>query len=245
MEEGKPWLMKSGRRWIVLDADFFANHFTDRVLDRFGPAGVCLFVALLCAAKRSRIQGQITYASDSEAFDILGLRHLQLVDNAGDKWTLDDFWKFTGTQKQTRRSTRGHVKNVKVTGWSQWQETLTREKASERMRRLRADSTRTGGEQAANEDRTSSAHDNDNDIKNPKPQAGGDPPDPASTSRTNGNNPRARGTNPRAAGTNPRAKTAEARRELIPEWHPEPPPDSTIAQDAVADLRANPSRKIP
>jgi hypothetical protein len=158
--------MRTGRRWIVLDADFFANHFTDRLLERFGPAGICVFVAFLCAAKRSRIQGQITYASDAEALDILGIRNLPLVDNSGDKWTLDDFWKFTGTQKQTSRIRRGHLKNVKVTHWSHWQETLTREMAAERMRRSRAGSARTGSEQfwtASEHENTDIDLDHDND----------------------------------------------------------------------------------
>jgi hypothetical protein len=202
--------MRSGRRWIVLDADFFANHFTDRILDRFGPAGVCLFIALLCAAKRSRIQGQITYASDSEAFDILGLRNLELADAHGTAWTLDDFWKFTGTQKQTSRSTRGRVKNVKVTSWSQWQETLTREMAANRMRRLRGESTRTGSEQEPHEEGTAKAHDNDLDHDTP--------PTP----------PRGSG---RRFASNGKSQTPTAR--PVPEWKPEPEPDSTIDPTAA------------
>jgi hypothetical protein len=214
--------MRSGRRWIVLDADFFANHFTDRILDRFGPAGVCLFVALLCAAKRSRVQGQITYASDAEAFDILGLRNLQLVNVAGDRWTLDDFWKFTGTQKQTSRSTRGRVKNVKVTGWSQWQETLTREMAAERMRRLRGESTRTHSEQAAHTDRTTSAHDNDHDNDTP-------PTPPRGSGRRFASNGK---DTPQPVG------------RPVPEWEPEPPPpdilDPTAAAERARNLRLKP-----
>lgn len=210
--------MRSGRRWIVLDADFFANHFTDRILDRFGPAGVCLFVALLCAAKRSRIQGQITYASDSEAFDILGIRNLELADAAGDKWTLDDFWKFTGTQKQTSRSTRGRVKNVKVTSWSQWQETLTREMAADRMRRLRRESTQTSSEQQAHANGTGNGHDNDPDPDHDTPPA---PP---------------RGSGRRFA-SNGKRQTPTAR--PIPDWKPDPQPADVIdPADAIGALRA-------
>lgn len=214
--------MRSGRRWIVLDADFFANHFTDRILDRFGPAGVCLFVALLCSAKRSRIQGQITYASDSEAFDILGLRKLELVDKDGAAWTLDDFWKFTGTQKQTSRTTRGRVKNVKVTSWSQWQETLTREMAADRMRRLRGESTRTDSEQEPHVSGTGKAHDIDLDHDTPPTPPRGSGRRFASNGKGNSQTPTAR---------------------AVPKWEPDPPPDSTIDKDAVASLRANPSGK--
>jgi hypothetical protein len=215
--------MRSGRRWIVLDADFFANHFTDRILERFGPAGVCLFVALLCAAKRSRIQGQITYASDSEALDILGLRNLDLVDNAGDKWALDDFWKFTGTQKQTSRSTRGRVKNIKVTGWSHWQETLTREMAADRMRRLRGESTRTESEQQAHADRTTSAHDNDLDLDLDNDT----PPTPP------------RGSGGRFA-SNGKNKPPDPPRPPIHDWQPDPEPADVVDRTAIANLRANP-----
>jgi hypothetical protein len=210
--------MRSGRRWIVLDADFFANHFTDRILERFGPAGVCLFVALLCAAKRGRIQGQITYASDAEAVDILGLRNLPLVNSAGDKWTLDDFWKFTGTQKQTSRSTRGRVKNVKVTGWSQWQETLTREKAAERMRRLRAESMRTDSEQETHAKGTGKGHDNDLDF-DPDQDT---PPTPP------------RGSSGRFASNGKSQPTARP----VPEWKPEPQPEAIVdPANAIGALR--------
>lgn len=212
--------MRSGRRWIVLDADFFANHFTDRILDRFGPAGVCLFIALLCAAKRSRIQGQITYASDSEAFDILGLRNLELVDAAGTTWTLDDFWKFTGTQKQTSRTRRGRVKNVKVTSWSQWQETLTREMAAERMRRLRGESTRTDSEQEAHANGTGKGHDNDLDLDHDQDT----PPTP----------PRGSG---RRFASNGKSETPTAK--PVPEWQSDPIPDSTIdPAAAISALRS-------
>jgi hypothetical protein len=217
--------MRSGRRWIVLDADFFANHFTDRILDRFGPAGVCLFVALLCAAKRSRLQGQITYASDSEAFDILGLRNLELVDTAGKSWTLDDFWKFTGTQKQTRRSAHGHVKHVNVTGWSQWQETLTREMAAERQRRLRAKNERDTGVTENEQVRDGRVGDNDSDfdLDNDSPPI---PP---------------RGSGRRFASN---GKSRPPAGVPVAEWHPEPEPTSdTIGSSAVANLRANPSGK--
>jgi len=129
--------MRNGRRWIALDADFFANQFTDRLLDRFGPAGVCLFVAFLCACKRSRIQGQISYISDAEALDLLGLRHLPLIDSSGDNWCLDDLWKFTGTQKQTSRTQRGRLRIVKASHWALWQKSFQRQEEAERKSRSR------------------------------------------------------------------------------------------------------------
>jgi hypothetical protein len=207
--------VRTGRRWIVLDADFFANHFTDRILERFGPAGVCLFVALLCAAKRSRTQGHISYASDAEALDILGLRNLPLANSSGDKWTLDDFWKFTGTQKQTSRTYRGRVKNVKVTNWSQWQESLTREFAAQRQRRWRATNGRdnpvTANEQVRDSRVTDIDLDNDidKDMREVASQRG---------------------------QVNP--QTPDLPRPQVPEWVPEPTVNGTPDPSVIANLRA-------
>ncbi len=45
------------------------------------------------------------------------------------------------------------------------------------------------------------------------------------------------GTNPRTRGTNPRAKAVAARRELIPDWQPEPQPACVVDPDAITAFR--------
>lgn len=108
-------------RWLALDAEFMFKPFPRRLLERFGPAGVVTFFAFLCACKRSPIPGRITFGSEIEARVLLGLEDLEFVDNHGEPWTLEDFWRFTGQQKQTRRTSRGRVRNVRATHWDVWQ----------------------------------------------------------------------------------------------------------------------------
>lgn len=156
-------MVRTGRRWIVLDADFFTNPFADRLLGEFGPAGLCVWIALLCAAKRSRIQGEVNYSSDTEARYVLSINDIELVNHLGVPWALNDLWALTGKMKQTRIKRHGRQIKLKVTNWSQWQETLTREMAAERMRRSRAGSARTESEQFWHASRTENAPDLDLD----------------------------------------------------------------------------------
>lgn len=134
--------MKPGRRWIVFDADFYGNDFTDRLHARFGWAGVGVFVAFLCAAKRSAIPGRISFTSDAEARDLLRINGWPLVDDHGETWTLDDFWAFTGRMKQTQKTRRGRIQNVRATRWEQWQNVQKTLIERERKRRSRANSER-------------------------------------------------------------------------------------------------------
>lgn len=131
--------MKPGRQWLVFDADFFDNNFTIALLERFGPAGVALFMAFLCGCKRNHIQGRISYRNEWEALEKLGIAVVQLADNDGLPFTLDEFWEFTGKYKQTRRTRQGHTWNVFATGWEDWQQSKNRLVTAERKRRSRAE----------------------------------------------------------------------------------------------------------
>lgn len=131
--------MKPGRQWLVFDADFFDNSFTLALLERFGPAGVTLFMAFLCGCKRNHIQGRISYRNEFEALEKLGVATMQLADKEGLPFTLDEYWEFTGAYKQTRRTRQGHTWNVFATGWEDWQQSKNRLVAAERKRRSRAE----------------------------------------------------------------------------------------------------------
>jgi hypothetical protein len=136
--------VSDGRRWLALDADLFAKPFTDQLLDRFGWAGVATWIAFLCACKRSRPPGQITVYGDDEALVQMGIFGRPLVDDHGGKWTLEDFWGFTGRMKQTRRTSRGRTLHVRATHWGRWQVDAGRaqeaeRKASQRARKQRTD----------------------------------------------------------------------------------------------------------
>lgn len=227
-----------GRQWLAFDAYFFGKPFPIELQERFGPTGVVLFIGFLCACKRSHPQGQISYMSDTEALHQMGLDDCLLIDNDGEKWSLDAFWTFTGRMKQTKKTTRGRVRNVKSTHWERWQDVARRDMAAERQRRSRAkNGCDTGRDDERDIERDATVTDidldldSDNDI--PLTPPGDKPPGPPTHSRRNG-------TNPRARGTNPRSKAAEAHRETIPDWRPgpEPEPDDTITRDALDALRA-------
>jgi hypothetical protein len=111
----------SVHRWIAWDVDFLHKPFGMALMERFGPAGVVVFQAFICACKTNRPEGQVAFASDQDTLRVLGLETLRLVDNDGYGWELKDLWTFTGRMKQTRRTSRGRVQNVISTRWNVWQ----------------------------------------------------------------------------------------------------------------------------
>lgn len=184
-------------QWIALDMYFFAKPFPMRLRDRFGATGQLVFIAFLCACKQEWPQGEIKFVSDYEALQKMGVEDWPLVDDQGDKWTLDEFWTFTGRFKQTKKTARGRVWNVKSTQFERWQKTIGREMAAERQRRSRAkngrdtyrdthrDTTVTGGV---------TDKDNDKDIT----------PTPVTRFASNGKN-----------------HTQDPPRPVIPDWQPD------------------------
>lgn len=135
--------MTGGQRWLALDADLMGKPFTLDLYHRFGWAGIGTWVAFLCACKRSRVPGQIRFLSDADAAAQMGILGWDLVDKAGDNWSLEDFWLYTGRKKQTKRTRRGREMNVIATHWDHWQQTAGRAKEAERMRTSRAEKPRT------------------------------------------------------------------------------------------------------
>lgn len=132
--------MKPGRQWLVFDADFFDNSFARALTERFGWAGIGLFLAYLCACKTAHIPGRLSYRTESEALEKMGVIDLSLVDSEGQPFTLEAFWDFTGRYKQTSRTTRGHTFYVSATHWEQWQNDRKTLLVRERKRRSRAES---------------------------------------------------------------------------------------------------------
>src|SRR5689334_4739104 len=94
----------TNRRWLAIDADIMGKPFTLDLYHQFGWTGVGTWVAFLCACKRSRTPGTIRFLNQADALAQLGLLGLDLIDNDGKEWSLDDFWTFTGRKKQTRRT---------------------------------------------------------------------------------------------------------------------------------------------
>jgi hypothetical protein len=125
-------------RWVAIDAFFFAKPFGQALLERFGPAGLVVFLSFICKCKDGNPPGTITYSGgEPGGLAHLGLVGLQLVDNRGEKWTLDDLWRFTGERHTTKRRRRGDVLTVIARHWDEWQRERERYLSRERKRRWR------------------------------------------------------------------------------------------------------------
>jgi hypothetical protein len=129
--------MRNGRRWLALDADLMFNPFTTRLDQRFGLAGIATWIAFLCACKRSPQPGVISYTTEVEGLVLLGLHHSRLVDNHGQPFTLEQFWTFTGREKQTRSTCKTSRRYVRATHWERWQKSLRREENTQRKAQKR------------------------------------------------------------------------------------------------------------
>ena len=112
--------MNGGKQWIHFDAQFPLK-FGHDLQERFGPAGELLFILFLCACKRSFPQGQVNYRTEEEARVLLGA-HFDFADEAGDKWSLEEFWKWCGMRRVTRSKTRGRRQYVYATRWEAWED---------------------------------------------------------------------------------------------------------------------------
>lgn len=121
-----------------VDAAFFGSPLAVRLQDELGWAGPTLWLAFLAACKRSFPQGQISFVSDADALAQMGLGGLPLVNARGEEQSLETFWTLLGRTKNVRRTSRGHVVNVRATHWEQWQDTEQREDEREKKRRQRA-----------------------------------------------------------------------------------------------------------
>jgi hypothetical protein len=128
-----------------------------RLLDEFGNPGIAVWSCFLAAAKRSPLEGTISFTTEEEAWSQLGLEPPQ--------FTLDEFLKVTGAMKETRRRRRGRITDVTLTRWEELQQTLKRQLARERKARSRAENARDKGVTDRDPDR-------DRD-KDPDPDPGG------------------------------------------------------------------------
>lgn len=133
--------MPNGKQWIHMDAQYPLK-FGHDLCQRFGPAGELLFILFLCACKRSYPQGQIHYR-DEEELRVLLFAHFPFEDEAGDKWCVEDFWRYCGRRKVTSTKTRGGRLYVTATRWDAWEDdfnaTERRYKAKLRQQKRRSE----------------------------------------------------------------------------------------------------------
>lgn len=150
-------------RWVAFDVHFYDNDLGVGIRERFGPVGLVLFSAFLCACKRSSSPGHFRYSSTADALNTLGLPGLRLGDENGAEFTLDEFWTYLGQRKMTRRTRRGRITDVVATRWERWQNDFGRQTEAEDKRRSRARNTPTVPGQSTDDAPTDQDLDPDND----------------------------------------------------------------------------------
>jgi hypothetical protein len=165
--------VSDGRRWLALDADMFGKPFTLDLQHRFGWAGIGTWIAFLCACKRSRTPGTVRYLNEADARAQLGILGIDLVDNQGENWSLEDFWLYTGRKKQTRRTRRGREMNITATHWGRWQQDAGKSREAERKRTSRTQKRPGPVRERMDIDWTNGGPDRDKDSDTPQPPKGG------------------------------------------------------------------------
>jgi hypothetical protein len=179
--------VSEGRRWLALDADMMNKRFAHDLYERFGWAGIGVWVAFLCACKQSRTPGRVRMASDLDGMTQLEIYGWDLVDAKGEPFTLTEFFDFTGRKKQTRRvavqrpdSRRiaaARLLDVGATHWERWQDAYRTDAERVRKRRSRGekrrDTSRTPTGHVADTHRTNVRPDIDIDSDTPLPPKGG------------------------------------------------------------------------
>lgn len=121
------------RRWIPLSVEFPFDKTGTHLQEEFGPAGLAVWVAMLTAAKRAPIQGTFSYTTESEAWEKLGILE--------PPFGFDEFVKFTGRIKKTRKRRRGRITDVQITAWEQWNNTEKSEITRARNARSKRENT--------------------------------------------------------------------------------------------------------
>lgn len=126
---------KRRRRFVMHDVYFLDDPLGTAVFDRFGACGVALWMGFIAACKKNHVQGEMSYADPAEALAVMGLPGMQLVDPAGEPFTLDDFWRLLGDHKVTRRRRAGRRVHVLSRRWTEWQVNPRSPKPGERKPR--------------------------------------------------------------------------------------------------------------
>ena len=119
-------------RYVPLSVHFATGSTRGKLLSRYSHAGLLTWVCLIAAAKRSRIQGEFTYVSEEQGWEELGLGYPFTPD-----FTLDEFFRFTGQLKLTRKRRDGQRKHIEITRWEEWNDDYGKELDAERKSRKR------------------------------------------------------------------------------------------------------------
>lgn len=133
--------------YVPLSVRFITGGTGTTLLETFGRDGPLVWAAYLAACKINRPEGEISYASDTEGWALLGLAGYE------PSFTLDDFFAVTGRLKKTRRTRSGRVSHVSCTVWERWSDAQARDAARQRKARSRHESDRDNGVTPPGQDR--------------------------------------------------------------------------------------------
>jgi hypothetical protein len=121
------------RQYVPISVDIARSRTGRRLLERFGPDGLLVWILVLCAAKKNPNQGEFVYVTEADGWERLG------IEPAG--FTLDEFFAYTGRLHNTKRVSN-EPKTSEIRAWNEWNTSIKRELSAERMRRKRAQKTR-------------------------------------------------------------------------------------------------------
>lgn len=127
---------KRRRQYVPLFSGFAVEGTGPKLLHKFGKDGLLTWVCVLAAAKRARDQGTFDYVSEDGGWQELGLTFPNTP-----VFTLDEFFTFTGHLKKTRKTLRGQLKHIEITGWEEWNDIPRRESEAARKASKRAQNT--------------------------------------------------------------------------------------------------------
>lgn len=121
-------MTRDGRRrqWLAVDVYYPSSKLALGLRERFGVNGVIVFDFFLRACKRNHVQGEMSYISEADFLNAIGLPGLALTNERGLSWSLDEFFTYLGQQKNTRRTRRGDITYVVSTRWERWENTRSR-----------------------------------------------------------------------------------------------------------------------
>lgn len=109
------------RQWLAVDSQYARSKLAMGLRERFGALGVLVFDLFLRACKRNLVQGEIVFNSQQDFLAQIGMSGLDLRDERGVPWDLEDFFTYLGQQKNTRRTRSGGLTIVRSTRWEEWE----------------------------------------------------------------------------------------------------------------------------
>lgn len=133
------------KRWVAHDVYFLDDGLGVEMFDRFGATGIALWHGFIAACKKNHIEGEVTFASDTEALLVFGLPGMPLVDTDGQDFKLDDWLALLSAHKVIRRSRRARRTKVACSKWEAWQQAANRSRKAEQQSARRDDTAEQSG----------------------------------------------------------------------------------------------------